>query len=165
MNVAMFAEENICDILQDLLLAELLTNQKEWIIGYHEHDSLLENKIEQELSEEERKAAWEEYEQEKKGIRTAVQGRSFGFSFAILENHPVISEIGCKTRPSQSVQHCTLLIVVLYWFQVLASVHTCSSNTTTRLTCQVVRTRPPTWHSISQVVLLIWILPELYIKQ
>ena len=51
------------------MLAELLTTLKDWIIQYHEHDSLLENKLEEELTEEERKAAWEEYEQEKKGLR------------------------------------------------------------------------------------------------
>jgi len=51
------------------MLAELLTSLKDWIIQYHEHDSLLENKLEEELTEEERKAAWEEYEQEKKGLR------------------------------------------------------------------------------------------------
>jgi len=50
------------------MLAELLTTLKEWIVQYHEHDSLLENKLEEELTEEERKAAWEEYEQEKKGL-------------------------------------------------------------------------------------------------
>lgn len=33
---------------------------------YHEHDSLLDHKEEEELSEEERKAAWAEYEAEKK---------------------------------------------------------------------------------------------------
>lgn len=33
---------------------------------YHEHDSLLDHKEEEELSEEERKAAWTEYEAEKK---------------------------------------------------------------------------------------------------
>lgn len=51
------------------MLAELLTNHKDLIVQYHEHDSLLENKVEEELSEEERKTAWEEYEQEKKGLR------------------------------------------------------------------------------------------------
>ena len=51
------------------MLAELLTSLKDWIPQYHEHDSLLENKLEEELTEEERKAAWEEYEQEKKGLR------------------------------------------------------------------------------------------------
>ena len=50
------------------MLAELLTEHKDWIVQYHEHDSLLENKVEEELTEEERKAAWEEYEQDKKGL-------------------------------------------------------------------------------------------------
>jgi len=39
-----------------------------WIINYHEHDSLLENRPEENLSEDERKAAWEEYEREKLGF-------------------------------------------------------------------------------------------------
>lgn len=63
---------------KDTLLAELLTNKKDWIVGYHEHDSLLENKIDQELSEEERKAAWEEFENEKKGLINTVQQRVMG---------------------------------------------------------------------------------------
>ncbi len=33
---------------------------------YHEHDSLLDHKEEEALSEEDRKAAWAEYEAEKK---------------------------------------------------------------------------------------------------
>lgn len=33
----------------------------QWIVGYHEHDSLLEHIFDEELSEEERKAAWEKY--------------------------------------------------------------------------------------------------------
>ena len=48
------------------MLADMLTEQKAWIVKYHEHDSLLENQIEDTLTDEERKAAWEEYEQEKK---------------------------------------------------------------------------------------------------
>ncbi|XP_023703931.1 transcriptional regulator ATRX isoform X3 [Cryptotermes secundus] len=52
---------------KDRLLAELLKEHEEWIVTYHEHESLLENKEEEELNEEERKAAWEEYESEKKG--------------------------------------------------------------------------------------------------
>lgn len=51
---------------QDPFLAELLQSFKDQIVGYHEHDSLLDHKEEEALSEEERKAAWAEYEAEKK---------------------------------------------------------------------------------------------------
>lgn len=47
-------------------MAELLQNNKDQIVGYHEHDSLLDHKEEEALSEEDRKAAWAEYEAEKK---------------------------------------------------------------------------------------------------
>ncbi len=50
------------------MLTELLSNQKEWIVGYHEHDSLLEKRPDENLDEEERKAAWDDYENEKKGL-------------------------------------------------------------------------------------------------
>ncbi|XP_041051360.1 transcriptional regulator ATRX isoform X8 [Carcharodon carcharias] len=53
---------------KDHILAEILQNQKDYIVGYHEHDSLLDHKEEEELSEEDRKAAWAEYEAEKKGL-------------------------------------------------------------------------------------------------
>lgn len=49
-------------------MAELLKDHDKWVVQYHEHDSLLENRPEEELTEEERKAAWEEYELEKKGL-------------------------------------------------------------------------------------------------
>uniref|UniRef100_A0A673C313 DNA helicase n=1 Tax=Sphaeramia orbicularis TaxID=375764 RepID=A0A673C313_9TELE len=51
---------------KDLFLAELLQNNKDQIACYHEHDSLLDHKEEEALSEEDRKAAWAEYEAEKK---------------------------------------------------------------------------------------------------
>lgn len=52
---------------KDRLLAELTIQRKEWIVTYHEHDSLLENKAEEELTEAERKAAWDDFENEKRG--------------------------------------------------------------------------------------------------
>ncbi|XP_052286086.1 transcriptional regulator ATRX-like [Dreissena polymorpha] len=53
---------------KDHMLAEISTTNKEWIVTFHEHDSLLENVEEQKLTEDEKKAAWEDYENEKKGI-------------------------------------------------------------------------------------------------
>ncbi|XP_033949364.1 transcriptional regulator ATRX isoform X2 [Pseudochaenichthys georgianus] len=53
---------------KDPFLAEMLQNNKDQIMCYHEHDSLLEHKGEEALSEEDRKAAWAEYEAEKKGV-------------------------------------------------------------------------------------------------
>ena len=50
-----------------------MNTKKHLIYTFHEHDSLLENQIDQELSEEERKAAWEEFENEKKGINQMRQ--------------------------------------------------------------------------------------------
>ncbi|KAL4715643.1 hypothetical protein ACJJTC_006222 [Scirpophaga incertulas] len=50
---------------RDRLFAEMLREREAQIYKYHEHDSLLENKEEETLSEEERKAAWEDFENEK----------------------------------------------------------------------------------------------------
>ncbi|KAL0829318.1 hypothetical protein ABMA28_004116 [Loxostege sticticalis] len=50
---------------KDRLFAEMLREHETQIYKYHEHDSLLENKEEETLSEEERKAAWEDFENEK----------------------------------------------------------------------------------------------------
>ena len=58
---------------RDKLLADLMIEFPQWILDYHEHDSLLENKQEEELNEEERKEAWQDYENEKKG----KQGKFF----------------------------------------------------------------------------------------
>lgn len=51
---------------KDRLFAENLKKFDNIIYKYHEHDSLLENKSEETLNEEEIKAAWEEFEAEKK---------------------------------------------------------------------------------------------------
>ena len=49
----------------DDLLRSVIAECKKWVVKYHEHDSLLENKLDEGLSEAERKAAWTEYELEK----------------------------------------------------------------------------------------------------
>jgi len=49
---------------QDVVLSELLQHCKEQIVSYHEHETLLDHKADEELSEAERKAAWAEYEAE-----------------------------------------------------------------------------------------------------
>lgn len=55
-------------------MAELLAEQPQWIVSYHEHDSLLEQRPEEDLTEEERRSAWEEYERERQGLYTAYEG-------------------------------------------------------------------------------------------
>ncbi|CAL8362524.1 unnamed protein product [Lota lota] len=50
----------------DVVLSELLKSCKEQIVSYHEHETLLDHKADEELSEAERKAAWAEYEAEPK---------------------------------------------------------------------------------------------------
>ena len=58
---------------EDRLLADLVDRHKQIIWKFHHHDSLLENKVDENLTEDERKSAWEEYENEKKGfIQTNV---------------------------------------------------------------------------------------------
>ncbi len=51
-------------------MARLLQSCGQLIVSYHEHNSLLDHREEEELSEEERRAAWDEYHAEKK-VRTA----------------------------------------------------------------------------------------------
>uniref|UniRef100_A0A8D0ARY3 ATP-dependent helicase ATRX n=1 Tax=Sander lucioperca TaxID=283035 RepID=A0A8D0ARY3_SANLU len=51
---------------KDKVLAQLLQTCKDQIVSFHEHQSLLDHKQEEELSEAERKDAWAEYEAEVK---------------------------------------------------------------------------------------------------
>lgn len=55
---------------QDSVLAQLLQTCKDQIVSYHEHESLLDHKEDEELSEAERKAAWAEYEAEVNSCRS-----------------------------------------------------------------------------------------------
>lgn len=66
---------------KDRLLAELILRHKE-LITYHEHDSLLMSAQEENLSEEDRKAAWLEYEIERKGFLNGLDFGGFaGYNF------------------------------------------------------------------------------------
>ena len=63
-----FKDEPLSDrpipaVPEDRLLAELLEKHKTVIWSVSNHDSLLENQVDQNLTEEERKSAWEEFEQ------------------------------------------------------------------------------------------------------
>ncbi|TRZ02070.1 hypothetical protein DNTS_016491, partial [Danionella cerebrum] len=49
----------------DEVLSRLLESCGQLIVNYHEHNSLLDHREEEELSEEERRAAWDEYRAEK----------------------------------------------------------------------------------------------------
>ncbi|XP_034037163.1 transcriptional regulator ATRX [Thalassophryne amazonica] len=80
---------------KDPFLAEMLQNNKDQIVCYHEHDSLLDHKEEEALSEEDRKAAWAEYEAEKKGLSVRsnlpsayshmdMSGATYSFNMAAL---------------------------------------------------------------------------------
>ena len=51
-------------LFQDAVLSDLLDTCKDQIVSFHEHESLLDHKEEEELSEAERKVAWAEYEAE-----------------------------------------------------------------------------------------------------
>ncbi|XP_058825993.1 transcriptional regulator ATRX homolog isoform X2 [Topomyia yanbarensis] len=82
---------------KDRLFAELLKKFDTLLYKYHEHDSLLENKEEETLNEEERKAAWEEFEQEKNRPpvinygTSAFGGLSMGMGMGMRANGPVTS--------------------------------------------------------------------------
>jgi len=56
--------ETTHDMPTDGILKSLLHNHKNLIVKYHQHDSLLQNKIDEGLTEEERRLAWAQYEEE-----------------------------------------------------------------------------------------------------
>lgn len=60
---------------KDIMLADILKKHKDVIVAYHEHDSLLENKEEDEMTEEERRAAWDDFEKERFMFENELQKR------------------------------------------------------------------------------------------
>ena len=49
----------------DIVLNTILDKiRAKWVVSYHQHDSLLEHIDQEELSEEERQEAWQQYKQQ-----------------------------------------------------------------------------------------------------
>lgn len=68
-----------CVLLQqDEVLAVLLQTCKDQIVSYHEHQSLLDHKQEEELSAAEREAAWAEYQAEVRRSSPVISTFLFG---------------------------------------------------------------------------------------
>ena len=64
----------------DMVLCSILDRlQPQWIVNYHEHDSLLEHVFDEELTEEERKAAWEKY-------KADMAAESVQYNYQALQN-------------------------------------------------------------------------------
>lgn len=70
----------------DGLLAHLLRNYPHMVYKYHDHDSLLENKNEQDLSEEEKAEAWKQYDDDVKRKNETNMG-PYGNNIGMLPNY------------------------------------------------------------------------------
>ena len=80
---------------QDKLLAELVLKHKDIIWKIHDHDSLLENQVDEHLTEEERKAAWEEYENEKKGVINMTNSANLNMGVMMNQVNPEMIRVSC----------------------------------------------------------------------
>lgn len=80
------AERPIPSVPKDNLLGHLLMNFPQMVYKYHEHDSLLENKGEEELSEQEKNDAWQAYEEDVKRKNETNMG-PYNNSFGMLPNY------------------------------------------------------------------------------
>ena len=76
---------------KDDILRQLLIRNKKWIVKYHEHDSLLENKTDEKLTEAERVKAWNEYVAESKATYHPNESNNEQSSFQQDESNCVIS--------------------------------------------------------------------------
>ena len=84
----MQSERPLPKVPKDLLLAELIKKHPRLIWKFHDHDSLLENQVDENLTEEERKAAWEEFENEKKGISNLANSNMINHNLAMANIDP-----------------------------------------------------------------------------
>ncbi|KAM7397771.1 hypothetical protein PAMA_005884 [Pampus argenteus] len=90
---------------KDNVLAMLLQTCKDQIVSYHEHESLLDHKQEEELSEAERKAAWAEYEAES---NTASPSVSLSQDILDGKTNEQLLELLNRSRTSVSVAFLAL---------------------------------------------------------
>lgn len=82
------SQREIPSMPQDDILKFILKRYNEQIFKYHEHDSLLENKPEQDLSEEEKREAWETYENEQKIIANRQMANNSILSGIYAQQYP-----------------------------------------------------------------------------
>lgn len=75
---------------KDDLLKYLLMNFPQMVYRYHEHDSLLENKGEEELSEQEKNDAWAAYEEDVKRKNETNMGPYSNNFGGMLPNYPAL---------------------------------------------------------------------------
>ncbi|KAL4113339.1 hypothetical protein QTP88_016979 [Uroleucon formosanum] len=80
---------------KDRLMAELILKHKDLVMDILEHDSLLQNNEAEELDENDRNAAWEDYEKERDGIHSnnvnpaLIQNLNLGSTAAYRSNDDV----------------------------------------------------------------------------
>lgn len=91
------------DCPQDSILASLLLNYPSLVYKYHEHDSLLENKVEQELSEQEKQDAWAAYERDQQLSTGMYKFSSFVFLIYSKANINIFLQkvANCQIRMSE----------------------------------------------------------------
>lgn len=99
---------------KDRLLAELLIKHKEWIVTYHEHDSLLQNETETDLTEEERQAAWAEYENEKEGRAAPSFTKNTSFGDDTFGEHLLFINSIQKAKNCMIQQFCNVCSVLMF---------------------------------------------------
>lgn len=92
---------------KDALLCELLQTCKDQIVSFHEHESLLDHKEEEELSEAERKAAWAEYEAESKAVPVTAPTNPIQTMLQEMSNEKLL-ELLNKSRMNVSAAFMTL---------------------------------------------------------
>ena len=102
---------------KDRLLAELIKKHSDLIWKFHDHDSLLENQVDENLSEADRKAAWEEFENEKKGF---VNFGNAQLQNQVMQNiNPQDIQVGGHRRQQQQQQQDKIVRTVSCQQQLL----------------------------------------------